>query len=92
MSSTKLTINQFCEIYDVPSDFIKSLNKYELIEIIYIENNPCISEEQVVQIEKFMRLHYDLNINFEGLDVVNNLLNQINSLQQEIKMLKNKLY
>ncbi len=91
MNENKITISQFCEIYEIPSDFIESLQKYELIELIRAENTAYIHNEQVAQIEKFMRLHYDLNINFEGLDVIHNLLNQLETLQQEIILLKNKL-
>ncbi len=91
MNENKITISQFCEIYEIPSDFIESLQKYELIELIRAENTAYIHHEQVAQIEKFMRLHYDLNINFEGLDVIHNLLNQLETLQQEVILLKNKL-
>ncbi len=91
MSKNKITISQFCEIYEIPSDFIESLQSYELIEVIQAENTAYIHDEQVAQIEKFIRLHYDLNINFEGLDVIHNLLNQLETLQQEVILLKNKL-
>ena len=43
------------------------------------------------QVEKMIRLHYDLNINLEGVDVIYNLLNQVNSLKKEITDLQNKL-
>ena len=38
-----------------------------------------------------MRIHYDLEINFEGLDAIYNLLNQVESLKEEITLLHNKL-
>jgi hypothetical protein len=38
-----------------------------------------------------MRLHYDLGINMEGIDVISNLVKQIGELQQELASIKNKL-
>lgn len=38
-----------------------------------------------------MRLHYDLEINIEGIDAIYNLLEQVNSLRKEITTLNNRL-
>ena len=64
---------------------------YDLITLKNEGNTLYIDAAQINTIEKLIRLHYDLDINFEGLDVIFNLLNQIDSLQQEIKRLNNKL-
>jgi len=36
-------------------------------------------------------LHYDLDINMEGMESINHMLEQIDSLQQEIVRLRNRL-
>ncbi len=36
-------------------------------------------------------MHYELKVNFEGLDVINNLIDQVNSLHEDIEKLKNKI-
>ena len=38
-----------------------------------------------------MRLHYDLDINIEGIDAIYNLLKQVEELQSQIITLRNKL-
>jgi len=86
-----ITVQQFCIHYKVPDSFIESLSKYDLITIIKIEKMHHIPMEQISNIERLIRLHYDLKINFEGLDVINNLINQINKQQEEITFLSNKL-
>ena len=88
MDENILKIKHFCSLYEIPTSFIDSLQKYELIEVVTINNEKYILSEQLVDIERFIRLHYELEINFEGLDVVNNLLNQIKQLQQEIENLR----
>jgi len=71
-----ITVKQFCANYDVPSSFINSLSNFELIELIEIENTKHLQIKDIHRIEKMMRLHYDLNVNFEGLDIINHLTSQ----------------
>ena len=83
-----ILIQKFCSEYDVPVSFIETLSEYELIKI---ENKQAIPVEQINTIEKMIRLHYDLDINFEGLHAIHNLLNQIEALQGEVRRLNNQL-
>ena len=86
-----ISIQQFCFHYDIPKSFIVTLSDIQLIELIEDESDLHIRIEDVARIEKLMRIHYELNVNFEGLDIINNLLNQINSLHQRIDELQNKV-
>ncbi len=86
-----IAVKQFCTHYNIPISFIDSLTNYDLIKIIECENVKHIQLDDINNVEKLIRLHYDLNINFEGLDVINNLITQINNLQEEIITLKNKI-
>jgi hypothetical protein len=38
-----------------------------------------------------MRMHYDLDINMEGIDVISHLLKRIHNLQDELRITQNKL-
>lgn len=84
-------VEQLCSNCDVEFSFINSLNDLGLIEIIVLENKEYISNEQLKDVERAIRFHYELNINIEGIDVISNLLTQINDLQQELRIAKNKL-
>ncbi len=86
-----ISIQQFCIHYNIPISFIKSLNEFELVEIKTIQKIQYINTSQIKDIEKMIRLHYELHINMEGLDVVYNLLKQVESLQDEIMALDNRL-
>ena len=86
-----ITIQQICRHYKIPESFISALNEYDLIEITSIQNVPSIDKLQIENIEKMMRLHYELDINFEGMDVVFNLLKKVESLNNNIIELYNKL-
>lgn len=48
-----------------------------------------IDFEQLADIEKYIHLYYDLDINMEGLEAIMHLLNRVQHLQHQIKRLKN---
>lgn len=82
----KLCIHQHIEL-----SFIHSLKEYGLIEIVTMEEEEFIPEEQLEALEKFARLHYDLDINLEGIDAIIHLLQKVNGMQEEITSLQNRL-
>lgn len=86
-----ILIEQLCSHHNIEVSFVNSLHEFGLIEIVVIEDNKYLSHEQLKDIEKMMRLHYELEINMEGIDAISNLLLQINNLQQELIVAKNKL-
>ncbi len=86
-----ILIEQLCSHHNIEVSFVNSLHEFGLIEIVVIEDNKYLSHEQLVDIEKMMRLHYELEINMEGIDAISNLLLRIDNLQQELTAAKNKL-
>ena len=86
-----LRIEQFCEHYNVEFTFVNSLQEIGLIKIIVIEDSHYLSADDLKEIEKLVHLHYELGINIEGIDVISNLLKQVDDLQQELTVAKNKL-
>lgn len=86
-----ITIQQFCDHYDVPIGFVNALQEYELIEVVRLEDTVWLRKTQIKEVEIMIRLHYELNINMEGIDAVYHLLKQIETLQDNILELKNKL-
>ena len=86
-----LKLEKFCELYEVPTSFVDSLNQFELIHLTTIDEELYINNEELPVIERFIRLHYDLDVNVEGLDVINNLVEKISNLQKQIIQLENEL-
>ena len=92
MNSTNLIqIKQFCVYHEIEHTFITALNNYGLVEIIIQEEDEYLQPEQLPAIEKMIRLHYDLEINLEGIDAIYHLLNKIEVLQQNLTETQNKL-
>jgi hypothetical protein len=86
-----ITIQQFCTYYDVEVSFIDALNEHGLIEIISTEEARYIDQEKIRMLEKMINLHYDLDINIEGIDAISHLLDRVSQLQRELNALKNRL-
>lgn len=82
---------EFCASHEIELSFLSSLNEFGLIEITFIEEKKLIGESQLPKLEKLVRLHYDLQINLEGIDAIANLLNRIDRIQEENIILKNRL-
>jgi hypothetical protein len=86
-----IRIEHFCTHHNVEISFISSLHEMGLIDIVVLDENPYLSHEQLRDIEKMVRFHYDLDINLEGIEAISILLKQIEELQKELNTTKNKL-
>jgi hypothetical protein len=62
-----------------------------LIQIQIIAEKQFIHQDQISDLEKIIRLHNELNMNLEGIDVVFNLLKKEKALRDELNALKNRL-
>ncbi len=83
--------DQFCVQHNVEFSFISMLHENGLIDIMTIEENRFIHEDYLPDLEKMLRLHYELDINLEGIEAITHLLRRIEDLQNEMTRLKNKL-
>ncbi len=86
-----VSANQFCIHHNVERSFIEALQQSDLIKIILVEEEAFLPIHQINQLEKFVRLYYEMDINLEGIEAINNLLLQIDKLQNRVLQLNNKL-
>jgi hypothetical protein len=86
-----ITITEFCNSHSITTQFIIQLHEFGLLEIIKKRKIYYLSHEELSKAEKIVRLYKDLDINLEGIEVINQLLHRIESLQGEIISLKNRL-
>jgi chaperone modulatory protein CbpM len=86
-----ISITEFCHYHHVDTDFIQLLEQNGLIETTIVQQTVYVQTDDLGQLEKFVRLHQELNIPAENLDIVSHLLNRMENLQHEINQLKNRL-
>ena len=77
--------------YQIELSFFTNLGDLGLIEIEIMEQSPYVRENEVHNLERMIRLHNELDVNPEGIDVVFNLLQKIEHLQNDLKAAQNRL-
>lgn len=82
----------FCTHYQVSHAFITDLAYAGLLELTIVEERHFIRTDQLREVEKLVRLHAELGINEEGVEAIAYLLQRMNGLQKELRMLQQKLH
>jgi chaperone modulatory protein CbpM len=81
----------FCLHHKIEYSFISSLENSGLISVTSVKRSSYIHADDLHKLEKFVRLHYDLDINIEGIETINYLLDKIEDMQRELVQLRNKI-
>ena len=91
MEEQLVPASEFCVHHQVELNFIYSLRDYGLIEVVSNEGNDYISADKLNELERIIRLHYDLDVNVEGIDVILHLLKQLDEAERQLGQLKSRL-
>lgn len=86
-----IEVNEFCMSHGVEVQFMSQLHEFGLIELIHEKNIQYFSSTELSKAEKIVRLYSELDINLEGIEVIQGLLERMEKMQNEIVSLKNKL-
>ena len=86
-----IPIEELSARYKIEVSFIHTLVEYGLVEITTVEETQYLQEQELKDLEKIIRLHYDLDINLAGIDAISHLLHRVESMQSELMALKNRL-
>jgi len=83
-----ITISQYCVYHSVEPDFIFALAQSGLLIITDLNGEQYIAHEYLPRLEKYTRLYYEMDINVEGIEVIDRLLSKIEELEEEREQLK----
>ena len=86
-----IPVSEFCVHHNIEFSFISSLNDYGLVAIEKVAETAFIPISQLPELEKYMRLYYELEINLQGIEAITYLLQRVQNMQHEMLALKNKL-
>ncbi|MBB6502940.1 chaperone modulator CbpM [Pedobacter cryoconitis] len=92
METELITIRDYCVNYAIEPSFVDALEESGLIVLTIIDGNKFLHFEQLVEMDRYIHFHYDLEINIEGIDAIMNLLQKVRHLQHEIDILKNHVH
>jgi chaperone modulatory protein CbpM len=90
-SADFIAAGEFCAFHHVELSFIQGLHESGLIGITIHDGAIMVPAEELPALEKFVRWHYDLAINFEGIEALAHLLQRMDGLQEENRVLRNRL-
>lgn len=90
-ATNRISIEQCSTLYKVETTFVQLLNDHGLIQLTQSEQTFFIDFEELPNLEKYIHLHYELNINMEGLEAISHLLHRVSGMQEEIRRLHNLL-
>ena len=86
-----ILVSHFVERSNIEVDFVQSLHEYGLVVFEERENETFIDEGDISEIERLFRLHHDLGINYEGLDVIKQMLERMQRMEKEMDLLQKRL-
>lgn len=86
-----IAASDFCRYHEVEYTFINSLEEAGLVELKVVNHTTYIPESELQKLEKIIRMHHELEINIEGIDVISHLLKRMELMQEEIRQLRNRL-
>ncbi|MFT3884906.1 MAG: chaperone modulator CbpM [Flavobacteriales bacterium] len=86
-----IPIELFCSSYSVDLSFVHTLHDAGLVQVITQRTRQFIPGTELAGLERMLRLHEDLGINIEGLGAVHDLLLRMETMQEEMRALRNRL-
>lgn len=86
-----IATKDLCRIYQVEISFFHELQESGILNLVKDQDDEFIDEEELEDAERMIRLHKDLALNTEGLEVIAHLLQRMKHLQSELIHLQNKL-
>lgn len=91
MQEDVIIVEEYAMQSHVDVQFIDRLREYGLIEIRLEQQLQYIPFNQLPLLEKYTRLHYDLDINLEGIEAISHLLNRVEMMQKEMENMRSLL-
>ena len=77
MSENRLLYSECLRIYEVEESFIDSLHEVGLIRVVGLDEERFIEYDDLPDLEQFIRWHYEMDINVEGIDALRHMLEKV---------------
>lgn len=91
MNEQLIPLEWLCTQHRVEVTFVRQLEEYGLLELTQVEAEHFVPAEQLPALEKWIRLHYELHVNLEGLDVIRHLTQRLEDSQAELRRMRAEL-
>ncbi|HWZ14188.1 MAG TPA: chaperone modulator CbpM [Mucilaginibacter sp.] len=85
-----IATSDICKYHEVEFTFIHSLEEAGLIQITVVDQTPYITGSDLQKLERMIRMHHELEINIAGIEAISYLLQRIEQMQEEMRLLRNR--
>jgi chaperone modulatory protein CbpM len=86
-----IATTDICMYHDVEYTFITSLSEAGLLKLSVVNKTTYIPESELLRLEKMIRMHRELEINIAGIEAITHLLDRIEQMQEQMRVLKNRV-
>jgi len=90
-ASKLISVKEFCHHHQVETELIMAFESHNLIALVKEKRSYYIPNQSLALAEKLLRLHLELGINLEGLEVLLPLLDRLEKSNQELNELRIRL-
>ena len=85
-----ISVSTFCSSHQLNVEFIHSLQEFELIHLEQ-RDELVFPANDLQKLEQWVHMHFAMDINLEGLQAIDHLLDKMHELQNQVAQLRNKL-
>lgn len=86
-----IPMDLYCRHEELDITFVQALTERGLIHVVVREERSYIASDQLARLEQLARMHFDLDINLEGIEAISHMLERVDRMQQEMRALQERL-
>lgn len=86
-----IPMDLYCLHEELDVTFVQALTERGLIHVVVREERSYIASDQLARLEQLARMHFDLDINLEGIEAISHMLERVDRMQQEMRALQERL-
>ncbi|MDB5087473.1 MAG: hypothetical protein JWR09_1467 [Mucilaginibacter sp.] len=86
-----IATKEICTYHDVEYTFINSLGEAGLVKLKVVKKDTYVPETELQKLEKMIRMHHELEINVAGIEAIIHLLDRVEQMQEELRVLRNRV-
>ena len=91
MKTNLIATKEICTYHDVEYTFIDSLGEAGLVKLKMVKKDTYVPETELQKLEKMIRMHHELEINLAGIEAIIHLLDRVEQMQEELRVLRNRV-
>ncbi|MGZ3874310.1 MAG: chaperone modulator CbpM [Mucilaginibacter sp.] len=80
-----------CTFHGVEYTFIDALREAGLLKLRVVKKNTFVPDTELQKLEKMIRMHHELEINVAGIEAIVHLLERVERMQEEMRVLRNRI-